>query len=164
MNKPDHVPENCPTKDDKSQAKNTDELFHQCIRFQQALLYQRICYICQVPDITDGHVGKCLGGRIVSAEEGWAPPQVRLDTVLGSGLPKCSHCGQVRPLHYPGDCDWVLYSTDRVPCLVCGDDRNVPEECKIPGTSVLGRETYANMINAYLAKQSNKMICYICKA
>ena len=41
--KPDHVPENCPTKDDLSQAENITELFCQCIQFQRALLYQRIC-------------------------------------------------------------------------------------------------------------------------
>ena len=45
MDQPDHVPEDCPTKDDESQARNTDELFHQRIRFQRALLYQKICYI-----------------------------------------------------------------------------------------------------------------------
>ena len=92
---PDHVPEQCPVKGDESQARNTDELFHQRIQFQWALLYQKICYVCRAPDIINGHVGKCLGGRILSAEEGWAPPQICLDTVLGSGLPKCSYCGQV---------------------------------------------------------------------
>ena len=164
MDSPDHVPEKCLAKGDESQARNTDELFHQCIQFQRALLYQKICYIGRASDITNGHVGKCLGGRILSAEEGWALPQIRLDTVLGSGLPKCSYCGQVRPLHYPGDCDWALYSTNRALCLVCRDDGHVPEECKILGTSVLGRETYADMIDAYLTKQSNKGQCYICKA
>ena len=51
-----------------------------------------------------------------------------------------------------------------MPCLVCGDDSHVPEECKILGTSVVGRETYADMIDAYLTKQNNKGQCYICKA
>ena len=60
---PDHVPEQCLVKGDESQARNTDELFHQCIRFQRALLYQKICYVCRAPDIINGHVGKCLGGE-----------------------------------------------------------------------------------------------------
>ena len=50
-------------KGDESKARDTDELFHQHIWFQQALLYQKICYVCWVPDIINGHVGKCLGGE-----------------------------------------------------------------------------------------------------
>ena len=115
---PDHIPENCPTKGDLSQAKDVTELFHQCIQFQRALLYQRICYICQESDITNGHVAKCLASKIVSIEEGWAPPQVRLDTVVGSGLLKCCYCGQERPLHYPRDCNWALY--DACPTTMLG--------------------------------------------
>ena len=107
---PDHIPENCPTEGDLSQAKDVTELFHQRIKFQQALLYQKICYICRETDITNGHVAKCLASKIVSIEEGWAPPQVRMDTVVGSGLPKCCYCSQERPLHYPGDCNWALYN------------------------------------------------------
>ena len=106
---PDYIPEDCPTKDDLSKAKDVTELFHQHIQFQQALLYQRICYICWESDITNGHVAKCLASKIVSIEEGWAPPQVLLDTVVGSGLSKCCYCGQEQPLHYPGDCNWALY-------------------------------------------------------
>ena len=52
----------------------------------------------------------------------------------------------------------------RAPCLVCGDDGHVPEECPIPGTSVLGHETYSEMVSAYLTKHNNKGQCYICKA
>ena len=89
---PDHIPENCPKKDDESQVKDVNELFQQRIRFQQALLYQRICYVCRVPDITNGHMAKCLAAKIVSPSEGWAHPQVHLDTVVESGLPKCSYC------------------------------------------------------------------------
>ena len=91
---PDHIPENCPTEGDLSQAKDVTELFHQRIQFQRALLYQKICSICQETDITNGHVAKCLASKIVSIEEGWAPPQVRVDMVVGSRLPKCCYCGQ----------------------------------------------------------------------
>ena len=80
-------------------------------------------------DIPNGHVEKCLGAKIVPANEGWAPPWVHVDMVVGSGLPQCSYCGQARPLHYPGDCNWALYEADWMPCLVCGSDGHVPEEC-----------------------------------
>ena len=67
---PDHVPEQCLAKGDECQARNTDELFHQCIWFQQALLYQKICYVCRAPDIINGHVGKCLGGENTVSRRG----------------------------------------------------------------------------------------------
>ena len=132
--KPDHVPEDCPAKGNLSQAKDVQELFQQRIRFQRALLYQKICYVCWEPDITNGHVAKCLASKIVSPDVGWAPPQVRIDTVVGSGLPNC-YCSQEQPLHYPGDCDWALYDADQPPCLICGADSHIPEECAMAGTS-----------------------------
>ena len=93
--KPDHIPEKCSKKGKESKARDVDELFHQCIQFQRALLYQGICYVCRMPNIPDGHVVKCLGAKIVPANEGWAPPRVRVDMVVGSGLPKCSYCGHI---------------------------------------------------------------------
>ena len=99
--------------------------------------------------------GKCLGAKIVAADEGWAPPRVCIDTVVGSGLPKCCYCGQTRPLHFPGDCNWALYESNRMPCLVCGSDSHIPEECPIPGTSVVGCVTLLDMVDAHLMKCQN---------
>ena len=120
--------------------------------------------MCREPDITNGHVAKCLASKIVSPDIGWAPPQVCIDTVVGSGLPKCCYCGQERPLHYPGDCDWALYDAARPPCLICGADSHVPEECVMAGTTVIGRETGRDMIDTYLTQYWNRGQCYICKA
>ena len=88
---PDHVPEDCPDGD--AEGKDVDALFQQRIRFQQTLLYQGICYVCRMPEIADGHVEKCLSAKLVPANKGWAPPLVRLDTVIGSRLPQCCYCG-----------------------------------------------------------------------
>ena len=161
---PDHIPEDCCKKDKESEARDIDELFYQCIQFQRTLLYQGICYIYQMSDIPDGHVGKCLGAKIVPADKGWAPPWVRVDTVVGSGLPVCSYCGQARPLYYPGDCNWALYEADWMPGLVCGSDSHIQEECPIPGTSVVGCVTLPDMINAHLTKYQNTGQCYFCKS
>ena len=68
---PDHIPEKCPKNGKESEAKNVNELFYKCIRFQQTLLYQGICYICQMSNIEDGHVEKYLGAKLVPANEGW---------------------------------------------------------------------------------------------
>ena len=84
--------------------------------------------------------------------------------VVGSGLLKCGYCGQTRPLHYSGDCNWALYNAVRIPCLVCGDDGHILEECPIPGTSVVGCATLSEMIDAHLTQSNNKGQCYICKA
>ena len=107
---------------------------------------------------------KCLSAKLVPANEGWALPLVRLDTVVGSGLPQCCYCGQARPLHYPGDCKNALYEADQMPCLVCGSEGHIPEECPIPGTSVVGHATALTMLEAYLTKYQNRGQCYICKA
>ena len=115
-------------------------------------------------DIPDSHVGKCLGAKIVPTDEGWVQPWVCVDTVVGSGLPKCSYCGQTRPLHFPGDCNWALCKADLMPYLVCGSDSHIPEECPIPGTSVVGRVTLPHMTDAHLTKYQNRGQCYICKA
>ena len=50
------------------------------------------------------------------------------------------------------------------PGSLCGDDGHIPEECPIPGTSVVGRETLSEMVSAHLTWYSNKGQCYICKA
>ena len=115
-------------------------------------------------DIRNGHVEKCLEAKIVSTDEGWAPPPVHIDTVVGSVLPQCCYCGQARPLHYNGDCIRVLYKADWMPCLVCGNDSHIPEECPIPGTSVVGRVTLPDMVTAYLTRYQQKGQYYICKA
>ena len=155
---PDHVP------DKDAEARGVNALFQQHVQFQWALLYQGICYVCQMPKIPDGHVEKCLSAKLVPTNEGWAPPLVHVDTVLGSGLPQCSYCGQAWPLHYPGDCNNVLYEADWMPCLVCGSDGHIPEECPILGTSVVGHATSLDMLEAYLTKYQNRGQCYICKA
>ena len=161
---PDQVLEDCPIKDDKSQKTDIDMLFHQCVQFQWTLMQKKICYICRAPDLTDGHIQKCLSLKIVSATEGWAPLLVRVDTVVGSGLPMCYQCSQARPLHYPGDCNMALYESDLMPCLICGGDDHIPEDCTLPGTSIVGCETLRNMVSTHLIKLVGKGQCYICKA
>ena len=161
--KPDHVPEDCPAKGNESQAGDIDVLFHQHIQFQRALVYQKICYICHMPELTDGHIEKCLSSLLVLVAEEWTPPHVCLDTVVGSGLPKYYQCGQARPLHYPGDCKWALYKSPPIPCLVCGDDDHILEQCPLPGTTVIGCETLCDLNSTHLTKLMDKAQCYICK-
>ena len=64
----------------------------------------------------------------------------------------------------PWDCIRALYEADWMPCLVCGNDSHIPEECPIPGTSVVGRVTLPDMVTAYLTRYQKKGQCYICKA
>ena len=118
---PDHLPMDCKKKDDASYKGDPDTLFKQCTQFQWALTYQKICHICRESEITDGHVEKCLSSLLLPANEGWTPPCICLDTVVGSGLPQRKFCDQARPLHCPGDCTWALYESPIMPCLICGE-------------------------------------------
>ena len=127
-------------------------------------MYKKICYIYQTPELMDGHVQKCLSSIIVPEVEGWAPPLVRMDRVVGSKLLMYYQCSQARPLHYPGDCNLALYKSNLMPCLIYGDDDHIPEDCTFPGTSVVGRETLCDMISTHLTKLVDKGQCYICKA
>ena len=163
---PDHIPEHCPDKDRETEDRDVNVLFQQHIQFQRTLLNQGICYVCRMSEITDGHVEKCLSAKLVPANEGWAPPLVRLNTVVGSGLPQCCYCGQAQPLHYPGDCKDALYEADHMPCLVCGSDGHVPEDFSLPGTSVISHEGLSapDLLEAYLTKYQSRGQCYICKA
>ena len=52
----------------------------------------------------------------------------------------------------------------RPPCLVCGADSHIPEECTMAGTTVIGCETSSDMMDAYLTQYRNRGQCYICKA
>ena len=40
----------------------------------------------------------------------------------------------------------------------------IPEECPIPGTSVVGRVTLPDMVTTHLTQYQNRGQCYICKA
>ena len=51
-----------------------------------------------------------------------------------------------------------------MPCLVCGHDSHIPEECPIPGTSLVGRVALPDMVDACLDKYQNRGQCHICKA
>ena len=95
--------------------------------------------------------------------EGWAPPRVHVDTVVGSRLPKCHQFGPARPLHYPGDCKWALYKSTLILCLICGDDDHISEQCPFPGTSIVRCLTLHNMVSTHLPKLVEKGQCYICK-
>ena len=116
-----------------------------------------------MPNLIDGHIEKCLSLVIVPATEGWTPPHVRLDTVVGSGLPQCQLRGQARPLHFLGDCKWALYESPQIPCLICGEDDHILEQCLLPGTSVVGCETLQDLYSMHLTKLNEKGQCYICK-
>ena len=111
----------------------------------------------------DGHIKKCVNSLLVPEEEGWTPPRVHLDMVVGSRPPKCTRCNRARPLHYPGDCEQAFYESPRIPCLICGEEDHTPEQCPIPGTSVLGRETLKTLYSHYLTSHCERGQCYICK-
>ena len=84
--------------------------------------------------------------------------------MVGSGMPQCKLCDQARPLHYPGDCKWALYKSLIIPCLICGDDDHLLEDCLLPGIAMIGCETLWDLYDTYLTKLGAKGQCYVCKS
>ena len=51
-----------------------------------------------------------------------------------------------------------------MPCLICGDDDHIPEDCSLPGTAMIGCEMLWDLLDTYVTKLDEKGQCYVCKS